>query len=62
MLADAGTPRDAIAAGGFYVAGVRESEAAVQFYERHGFQRLVSAPMTLFLPLATAEKLLLGTH
>ena len=39
-----------------------KSEAAVQFYERHGFQRLVSAPMTLFLPLATAEKLLLGTH
>ena len=39
-----------------------KNEAAVRFYERHGFQRLASAPMTLFLPLATAEKVLLGLY
>jgi ribosomal protein S18 acetylase RimI-like enzyme len=39
-----------------------KNEAAVGFYEHHGFQRLASAPMTLFLPLATAEKTLLGSH
>lgn len=39
-----------------------KNEAAVGFYERHGFQRLVSAPMTLFLAMATAEKTLLGPH
>jgi ribosomal protein S18 acetylase RimI-like enzyme len=34
--------------------------AAVAFYERHGFASLMSDPRTLFLPLATAEKVLLG--
>lgn len=36
-----------------------KNDAAIAFYEHHGFQRLASAPMTLFLPLATAEKTLL---
>lgn len=35
-----------------------KSDAAVAFYEHHGFRRLASAPQTLFLPLATAEKAL----
>jgi GNAT superfamily N-acetyltransferase len=32
---------------------------AVAFYRHHGFQPLVSRPRTLFLPLATAERILL---
>jgi ribosomal protein S18 acetylase RimI-like enzyme len=39
-----------------------KNDAAVAFYQHHGFQRLESAPMTLFLPLATAEKTRLGSH
>jgi ribosomal protein S18 acetylase RimI-like enzyme len=31
---------------------------AVAFYQRHGFRPLASQPRTLFLPMATAEKLL----
>ncbi len=33
-----------------------KNEAAVAFYQRHGFRPLVSQPRTLFLPLATAQK------
>ena len=32
---------------------------AAAFYQHHGFRALVSLPRTLFLPLATAEKILL---
>ncbi len=35
-----------------------KNEQAVAFYLHFGFQRLASQPRTLFLPLATAEKLL----
>lgn len=35
-----------------------KNKGAVTFYERYGFQRLVSQPRTLFLPMATAEKIL----
>jgi ribosomal protein S18 acetylase RimI-like enzyme len=31
-----------------------KDDAAVRFYQHHGFQRFVSRPMSLFLPLATA--------
>ena len=37
-----------------------KDEAAVSFYERHGFRRLGSLPRSLFLVLATAEKALAG--
>jgi len=37
-----------------------ENEAAAGFYEHHGFQRLVSAPMNLFPAMSTAERTLLG--
>jgi GNAT superfamily N-acetyltransferase len=37
-----------------------KDEAAVAFYEHHGFQRLVSQPRSLFLALATAEKAFIG--
>lgn len=37
-----------------------KNDAAVAFYERHGFARFVSQERTLFLPLATAQTVLLG--
>lgn len=37
-----------------------KNEAAVSFYEHHGFCRLVTQERTLFLTLKTAEKALLG--
>jgi ribosomal protein S18 acetylase RimI-like enzyme len=33
-----------------------KNDEAVAFYEHHGFQRLVSQPRTLFLPLASVAK------
>jgi ribosomal protein S18 acetylase RimI-like enzyme len=36
-----------------------KNDAAVAFYQRHGFRPLVSDPRRLFLPLATAPKALL---
>ena len=36
-----------------------KNDEAVAFYERYGFRPLASLPRTLFLPMATAEKLLL---
>lgn len=35
-----------------------KNDTAVAFYEHHGFQRFLSHLRTLFLPLATAEKVL----
>ncbi|MDZ4800556.1 MAG: GNAT family N-acetyltransferase [Bryobacteraceae bacterium] len=36
-----------------------KNETAAAFYVHHGFQPLASEPRTLFLPLATGQKLLL---
>jgi ribosomal protein S18 acetylase RimI-like enzyme len=36
-----------------------KNDEAVAFYRHHGFQPFVSQPRTLFLPMATAETLLL---
>ena len=36
-----------------------KNEEASAFYRHHGFQPLASQPRTLFLPLATAEKIML---
>ena len=36
-----------------------KNDAAAAFYRRYGFQPLTGQPLTLFLPMATAEKLLL---
>jgi ribosomal protein S18 acetylase RimI-like enzyme len=35
-----------------------KDDAAVRFYERHLFQRFISRPMSLFLPLSTALRAL----
>ena len=37
-----------------------KNEDAVSFYRHYGFRPLVSLPRTLFLPLATAQKALIG--
>jgi ribosomal protein S18 acetylase RimI-like enzyme len=43
---------------GFTLLVDAKSEHAAAFYEHHGFARLASQPGVLFLPLATAEKIL----
>lgn len=60
MLADAARRVMQVPPAVFALLVDAKNEAAVRFYEHHGFQPLVSAPMTLFLPLGTAEKTLLG--
>jgi ribosomal protein S18 acetylase RimI-like enzyme len=59
MLIDAA--RRAIQAGpaAFLLVVDAKDEEAARFYEHHEFIRLVERPLTLFLPLATAEKTLL---
>lgn len=37
-----------------------KDDQAVEFYEHHGLQQFSSQPRTLFIPLAVAEKVLLG--
>jgi GNAT superfamily N-acetyltransferase len=39
-----------------------KDEAAVRFYLHHGFQRFVSRPMSLYLPLAEAARRLAGSR
>lgn len=38
-----------------------KDETAVAFYQHHGFIRLTDSPLTLFLPLATAQKMIDNT-
>jgi ribosomal protein S18 acetylase RimI-like enzyme len=37
-----------------------KNDQAAAFYSRYGFRSFVNQPRTLFLPMATAEKVLLG--
>jgi ribosomal protein S18 acetylase RimI-like enzyme len=37
-----------------------KNDGAVAFYQRFGFRTFASQPRTLFLPMSTAEKVLLG--
>ena len=60
MLADAARRVMQVPPAVFALVVDAKNQAAVRFYEHHGFQALVSGPMTLFLPLGTAEKTLLG--
>lgn len=39
-----------------------KNDQAIAFYRHHGFRQLGSSSNTLFLPLATAEKVLLGSN
>ncbi|MFY9728150.1 MAG: GNAT family N-acetyltransferase [Bryobacteraceae bacterium] len=52
------TLRDAAAAFALLVDAKNDQAAA--FYQRYGFRPIIGKPRTLFLPLATAQKTLLG--
>jgi ribosomal protein S18 acetylase RimI-like enzyme len=59
MLADAASRSLQSPPAVFALLVDARSDEAVVFYRRHGFQPLASQPRTLFLPMATAGKLLL---
>lgn len=52
------TLQDAAAAFALLVDAKNDQAAA--FYQRYGFRQIAGQPQTLFLPLATAQKTLLG--
>jgi len=52
------TMQDAAAA--FAILVDAKNDQAVAFYQRYGFRQIDGRPRTLFLPLATAQKTLLG--
>jgi ribosomal protein S18 acetylase RimI-like enzyme len=56
LLADAAERALAASAASFTLLVDAENDEAVAFYEHYGFLRLASQPRTLFLPLATIEK------
>lgn len=60
MLADAAVKAMTAAPASFALLVDAKDELAVNFYKRHGFRPLGGLPRVLFLPLATAEKVLLG--
>jgi GNAT superfamily N-acetyltransferase len=61
LLADAARRTVEAAAAAYAILVDAKSEAAVSFYEHYGFLRFASAPMSLFLPVETARKAMLGT-
>lgn len=60
LLADAAVKAMGAAPASFALLVDAKDEQAVNFYQHHGFRPLGSLPKVLFLPLATAEKILLG--
>ena len=61
ILADACQRVMSAAPAAFALLVDAKDEDAVAFYRHHGFLPLVSAPRTLFLPIATAAKALPAT-
>ena len=59
LLADAATRALKADAAAFTLLVDAKNDSAVAFYERFGFRTLASQPRTLFLPLATAQKIFL---
>ncbi len=59
MLADAVTRALRADAAAFAFLVDAKNDRAVAFYQRYGFRTLVSQPRTLFLSLATAQKVFL---
>ena len=59
ILADAATRALRADAAAFALLVDARNDRAVTFYQRYGFRTLVSQPRTLFLSLATAQKVLL---
>ncbi len=64
LLADAATRTSKGDAAAFTLLADAKNDQAVAFYQRFGFRILASRPRTLFLPLATAQKVFLekGAH
>jgi ribosomal protein S18 acetylase RimI-like enzyme len=60
LLADAATRTLKADAAASTLLVDAKNDSAAAFYRRFGFQALASRPRTLFLPLATARKILLG--
>lgn len=60
LLADAALKTIAAAPAAFALVVDAKNEQAVAFYKHHGFRQLIGASKILFLPIATAEKILLG--
>ena len=58
LLADAAAKALTEPAAAFALLVDAKNDAAVAFYEHHGFHRFASQPRVLFLPLATAAKAL----
>ena len=59
LLADAARRTLEAAPAAFALVVDAKNDGAVAFYEHHGFLRFAARPFTLFLPLATAAKILL---
>jgi ribosomal protein S18 acetylase RimI-like enzyme len=62
LLADAATRTSSADAAAFTLLVDAKNDQAVTFYRRLGFRILSSQPQTLFLPLATAQKIFLEKH
>ena len=60
LLADAATRMLKADAAAFTLVVDAKNDQAVAFYQRFGFRILASQPRTLFLPLATAQKVFRG--
>jgi ribosomal protein S18 acetylase RimI-like enzyme len=62
MLADAAARTLKADAAAFTLLVDAKNDQAVAFYQRFGFRILTSQPRTLFLPLATAQKVFFEKH
>lgn len=60
LLADAAMKAMTAAPASFALLVDAKDDQAMNFYKHHGFRQLGGLPRVLFLPLATAEKILLG--
>lgn len=61
LLADAAIKAITAAPASFALLVDAKDDQAVNFYKHHGFHQLGGSPRVLFLPLATAEKVLLSS-
>ena len=59
LLADAAMKAMTAAPASFALLVDAKDDQVMNFYKYHGFRQLVGLPKVLFLPLATAEKILL---
>lgn len=62
MLADATMRAVKADIAAFMLVVDAKNDQAIAFYRRYGFRAIGGQPRTLFLPLATARKILLNAH